>query len=163
MSEQEPQTPTLGFSINQLLRAYRELARLSQNELAGLSADLYAEGVLDAFYTQPAIARYEAQGDTRTKRLRAETIRNLSALFERALRNAGFNEVEAANLAGFLQAANEQPFNPRYASDFALEVDANLAIFPLWLREIARENIRTSLSSMRDIYLRYTLTGQDNE
>ncbi len=163
-----PDRPNYAFSINQMIRSYREMAKLSQEGLASLSMELYNAGILDNYITQPQIARWErdpfdgAPRQRRVKRLADHSIAALSILLQHALQRAGFEAASAGELADYLHAANDRYYNPKQASAFALEIDSLMSPWPSWWRQMAQESVRTMLLSMRAIYERYRLKGEDN-
>lgn len=149
------------FTINGLLRSYRELTGLSQDQLAALSVELMRRGDLDRHFTQSAIARWEKDptdgGDPslRVKKLQDHILVSYATLLEHALRRVGFEGADQADLLKHLRIANERKVVANQVSQFALEIDALMAPWPRWLKEMAQKTIREVLVGMGQIYERY--------
>jgi len=148
------------FTVNGLLRTYREQAGFSQEQLAAFSEDLLLRGLLDRSFSQSAIARWEkdpndgASPENRVRKLQSHILESYAVLLEHALRRAGYESARADELLKHLRIANERRVTAREVSPFALEVDALMAAWPRWLRDMAQQAVRTTLTGMGQVYER---------
>jgi transcriptional regulator with XRE-family HTH domain len=149
-------------TVNSLIRKYREMTGLSQQQLADLSTELLESGTegLDRDFTQSAIARWErdprdgGSARMRVEKLREDTIRALAIVLQHAMLLNGFEAIRVSEIEKQLSIANNRRADPKEVDSFALEVTAIMTVWPRWLRDLAQNTIREVLKGMDAIYLR---------
>jgi transcriptional regulator with XRE-family HTH domain len=143
--------------FSDLLRIYRSLTNLTQEELAALSAALVDQGITKGNLHRQHISRLEAghvpRPDPRTIMILAETLAE-------GLHRAGYDEASAAELYTHLYNATRSKITTRDVSQHAAELDAILAP----LTEIARDDIYEAFkASARTFIERYSERQRQRE
>jgi transcriptional regulator with XRE-family HTH domain len=155
-------TPKYSFTVNQLMKRYREMTGLSQQQLADLSTEMLensAEG-LDRDFTQSAIARWESDprdGSSprkRVEKLRPDTIKALAVVLQRAMIDNGFDTVRVSEIEKQLTIANNRRADPKEIDPFAIEITSLMMPWPKWLKDIAQNTIREILQGMDTILMK---------
>lgn len=128
-----PQRPVIHFTIGDYLKSWRDMAGLSQSELADLSYQLFEDGVITTRYTQGLISRMEksVHPDMRDHNLTA-----ICTVLAVALQRAGHEDVQAEDLIKALRSVKRKRPGPGEVDETVLRFNALLQGYPAIVRRM---------------------------
>jgi transcriptional regulator with XRE-family HTH domain len=111
-------------ALSSIIRRYRTMTGLSQNELSALTFELAEQEIVTSGIMQQHLSRLENGVAPMPG-----TLHTLAVVLAHAMRSAGFEEADADELHKHLLNANRLHVGSREVSPQAVEIDAILAPF----------------------------------